>query len=46
MAKNDDGLPATWICLLAVITMPFWLPPVWLIAAALYAGVNWRIDKR
>lgn len=28
----DDGLPAAWVCVLAVVTMPLWLPPVWLIS--------------
>lgn len=42
MARRDDGLPAAWVCILAVITMPFWLPPALLIAALM---ANWRIGR-
>jgi len=36
--EYDDGLPPAWVCLIVVLTMPFWLPFA-LVAAML---CRWR----
>jgi len=35
----NDGLPATWVCALAAITMPLWLP---FAVAVAFAFVLWE----